>query len=465
MVEGVRVSARIVPRFFSKGPAGLSRFRRVLDVKFALCAALGALLLLAAYMAGERGRAGRNAEPAQEREEIAALPESRAPAARPPLAGEHPPVRTDETAEGGDLERRAFTVRKGSTLAAVLASANVSRQQTHDAAAALKEVFDPRSLQVGQRIDVALSKENDLEAMDLDLGLRSVGVQRGPDGRYRAFRKEKPVVARMASAKGEIRSSLYEAAARGGVPAPIVAELIRLYSWEVDFQREIQPGDGFHLAYEKFLGADGEALRHGDIVFAQLTLSGDEKPLYLFETQSGADYFDAAGRSARRALLRTPVDGARLSSRFGKRKHPILGFTRLHRGVDFAAPAGTPIMAAGDGVVVFRGNKGGYGRYILVRHNSRYSTAYGHLSSFKRGVTKSSRVRQGQIIGFVGSSGLSTGPHLHYEIHRNGRQINPLSVKMPSGRVLAGDELARFQRERERIDGMVAGLRVAVAPR
>lgn len=461
------MSARIVPRFSTKGPAGPGRFRRVLDPRFALCAALGAFLLLAAHVAGEFGKAGRKAEPTREREAVAALPEPRAPAARPPLAGERPPVRTDETAaaEGGDLERRAFTVRKGSTLAAVLASANVSRRQAHDAAAALKEIFDPRSLQIGQRVDVALSKENELEAMDLDLGLRSVGVRRGPDGRYRAFRKEKPVVTRTASAKGKIRSSLYEAAARGGVPAPVVAELIRLYSWEVDFQREIQPGDGFHLAYEKFLGAGGEALRHGDIVFAQLTLSGDEKPLYRFETPSGADYFDAAGRSARRALLRTPVDGARLSSGFGKRKHPILGFTKLHRGVDFAAPAGTPIMAAGDGVVVFRGNKGGYGRYILVRHNSRYSTAYGHLSSFKRGVTKSSRVRQGQVIGFVGSSGLSTGPHLHYEIHRNGRQINPLSVKMPSGTVLAGDELARFQRERERIDGMVAGLRAAAAPR
>ena len=456
------MSARIVPRFSSKGLAGSGRFRRVLDARFALCAALGALLLLAAYMAGEFGKSGRNAEQAQERDEVAALPEP-----RPPLAGEHPPARTDETAaaKGGDLERRAFTVRKGNTLAAVLATANVSRRQAHDAAAALKKVFDPRNLQIGQRIDVTLSKENDLEAMDLDLGLRNVGVRRGQDGRYRAFRKEKPVVARMASAKGEIRSSLYEAAARGGVPAPVVAELIRLYSWEVDFQREIQPGDRFHLAYEKFLGADGEALRHGDIVFAKLTLSGDEKPLYRFEMPSGTDYFDASGRSARRALLRTPVDGARLSSGFGKRKHPILGFTRLHRGVDFAAPAGTPIMAAGDGVVVYRGNKGGYGRYILVRHNSRYSTAYAHLSSFKRGVTKSSRVRQGQVIGFVGSSGLSTGPHLHYEIHRNGRQINPLSVKMPSGKVLAGDELARFQRERERIDGMVAGLRAAAAPR
>ena len=453
--------ARIVSRFASKGPAEPGSFRRVFNARFALCAALGGLLLTAGYMAAHFGdpETGRNAEPAQDK--VAALPEAPAPAARAPFAGERRPG--DETAEGGGEERRTFIVRKGSTLADVLASANVSRRQAHDAVGALKKVFDPRSLQIGQRIDLTLSKENDLEAMILDLGLRRAEVRRGPDGRYEAFGKEKPVVIRMAAAQGRIRSSLYEAAVRDGVPARIVAELIRLYSWEVDFQREIQPGDGFHLAYEQFLGADGELLRHGDIVYAQLTLSDDEKPLYRFETPSGADYFDAAGRSARRALLRTPVDGARLTSRFGKRKHPILGFTRLHRGVDFAAPAGTPILAAGDGVVVFRGNKGGYGRYILVRHNARYSTAYGHLSRFKRGVTKSSRVRQGQVIGFVGSSGLSTGPHLHYEIHRNGRQINPLSIKMPSGKILTGDALARFERERERIDGMVAELRATPA--
>lgn len=449
------MSARIVSRFASKGPA--EPVRRVLDVRFALCAAVGVLLLSAGYMAGHFGdpETGRNGGTAQD--EVAVLPEAPAPAARAPLAGERQPVHRDETATGDDGEQRTFTVRKGSTLAAVLASADVSRKQVHDAVGALKKVFDPRSLQIGQQIDLTLSKENDLEAMNLDLGLRRVGVRRGSDGRYQAFLKEKPVVTRVAAAQGRIRSSLYEAAVRDGVPARIVAELIRLYSWEVDFQREIQPGDGFHLAYEQFLGADGELLSYGDIVFAQLTLSDEKKPLYRFETSSGTDYFDTAGRSARRALLRTPVDGARLTSGFGKRKHPILGFTKLHRGVDFAAPAGTPILAAGDGVVVFRGNKGGYGRYILVRHNAQYSTAYGHLSRFKRGVTKSSRVRQGQVIGFVGSSGLSTGPHLHYEIHRNGRQINPLSVKMPSGTVLTGDALARFESAREKIDGMVAG--------
>ena len=452
---------RSVSRFASKGLAESGPFRRILNVRFALCAALGGVLLSAGYMSGSDPETGSSAGPTQG--EVAALHEVpvQFPAARAPFAGERQPVHGDEaaTGEGDDGERRAFTVRKGSTLAAVLASADVPRRQAHDAVGALKKVFDPRSLQIGQRIDLTLSKENDLESMNLDLGLRRVGVRRGSDGRYEAFRKEKLATTRLAAAQGRIRSSLYETAVRGGVPARTVAELIRLYSWEVDFQREIHPGDGFHLAYEQLLGADGELLRYGDIVFAQLTLSNDEKPLYRFETPSGVDYFDAGGESARRALLRTPVDGARLTSRFGKRKHPILGFTKLHRGVDFAAPEGTPIMAAGDGVVVFRGNKGGFGRYILVRHNARYSTAYGHLSAFKRGVTKSSRIRQGQVIGFVGSSGLSTGPHLHYEIHRNGRQVNPLSVKMPAGKKLTGDALARFERERERIDGLVAGLR------
>ena len=239
----------------------------------------------------------------------------------------------------------------------------------------------------------------------------------------------------------------------------MLAEIIRIYSWDVDFQREIQSGDRFEVAYERFVDDEGDVVRHGEVIFARLNLSGDLNALYRFESRPGSvDYFDEKGRSAKRPLLRTPIDGARLSSRFGKRRHPVLGYTRMHRGVDFAAATGTPIYAAGDGVVSYRGRKGGYGNYIRLRHSAGYNTAYAHMSRFKKGIALGSRVRQGQVIGFVGTTGRSTGPHLHYEILSNGRQVNPLTVKMPSGTRLGKKELAKFQSKRANIDALVAGL-------
>ena len=190
-----------------------------------------------------------------------------------------------------------------------------------------------------------------------------------------------------------------------------------------------------------------------------MTLSGSVKPLYEFELRPGrSDYFDDRGRSAKRPLLRTPIDGARLSSGFGKRRHPILGYTKVHRGVDFAAPTGTPIYAAGDGIITFRGRKGAYGKYIRIRHAAGYSTAYAHMSRYKKGVTQGRRVKQGEVIGYVGSTGRSTGPHLHYEILVRGRQTNPLTIKMPSGITLKGQDLARFQIKIANISALVSEL-------
>ena len=225
----------------------------------------------------------------------------------------------------------------------------------------------------------------------------------------------------------------------------------------MDFQRDIRPGDGFEVMFKRFHDAEGNLVHNGAIVHAALTLSGERRPIYLHTTADGrTGYFNEKGESARKALMRTPIDGARLSSAFGKRRHPVLGYSMMHRGVDFAAPAGTPIYAAGQGSIVYAGRKGAYGNYIRLRHNRLYATAYAHMRRFARGMAKGRRVKQGQVIGYVGSTGRSTGPHLHYEILREGRRVNPFKVKMPSGRKLTGKELERFLAARDDIDRQYA---------
>ncbi|MCG8511192.1 MAG: M23 family metallopeptidase, partial [Rhodospirillales bacterium] len=229
--------------------------------------------------------------------------------------------------------------------------------------------------------------------------------------------------------------------------------------WDVDFQRDIWPGDSFEVMWQRVYDDSGNLVHNGEILYANLNLTGTSHPIYRFEVEDGHfDYFNEEGQSARKALMRTPIDGARLSSRYGKRKHPILGFTKMHRGVDFAAPKGTPIYAAGDGRVEASGWNGTYGKYVRIRHNSEYSTAYAHMSRIARSAGKGKRVRQGQVIGYVGNTGRSTGAHLHYEILRGGRQTNPLKVRMPSGRKLKGEMLAKFQKVRAGLDTVFANL-------
>jgi murein DD-endopeptidase MepM/ murein hydrolase activator NlpD len=406
---------------------------------------------------------------------LAALEDSRMQTA-PVL--EHPPElilasTTPATAPGENSERNQATnpdkkrnlkVRSGDTLMSIMLSAGIDHGDANDAVTALRAVYDPKNLRVGQRIHLTLSKDIGLTEMRLDPSvLRQIAVRRDDARSFRAFETERTLTRRVDFAQGVIKSSLYKAAVNKDVPLSVLGELIRIYSWDVDFQREIQSGDRFEVAYERFVDNEDAVVRHGEVIYARLNLSGDEKALYRFETRPGSsrsvDYFDEKGRSAKRPLLRTPIDGARLSSRFGKRRHPVLGYTKMHRGVDFAAATGTPIYAAGDGVISYRGRKGGYGNYISIRHAGGYNTAYAHMSRFKKSVTQGSRVRQGEVIGFVGSTGRSTGPHLHYEILSAGRQVNPLTVKMPSGIKLGKKQFARFQANRAGIDALVAGIR------
>ncbi len=246
--------------------------------------------------------------------------------------------------------------------------------------------------------------------------------------------------------EGVITNSLYSSALEQGIKPNIIIEFARLYGFTIDFQRDIWKDDSFQIIFEEFKNEDGSLIETGDIIYANLNTKETDHQLYKFEYEENKiDYFDENGKSVKKTLMKTPINGARLSSSFGKRKHPILGFTKMHTGTDFAAPKGTPIMASGDGIITKASWCGGGGNCVKIKHNSTYQTVYAHMSKFGRGIKKGVRVKQGQIIGYVGSTGLSTGPHLHYEVIENGRKINSQKLKLPSGKILKGNLRKKFE--------------------
>ena len=254
--------------------------------------------------------------------------------------------------------------------------------------------------------------------------------------------------------EGIIKQSLYKSATNLDVKPNIIVQFANIFGFQVDFQRDIRKNDTFQILYEILEDEKGKFFGTGKIIFANLNLSGQENSFYKFEYGDNVDYFDKSGKSVRKALMKTPINGARLSSPFGLRKHPIDGFTKMHRGTDFAAPTGTPIMASGDGKVIRARWCGGGGNCIKIKHNSSYSTVYAHMSKFASGIFEGTRVKQGQIIGYVGSTGKSTGPHLHYEVIFNGKRINSQKLKLPSGKVLKDKNRKLFEVERIKIDVM-----------
>ena len=259
--------------------------------------------------------------------------------------------------------------------------------------------------------------------------------------------------------ESKITNSLYQTAISLKIKPNIIIEFARLYGFQVDFQRDIWKDDSFQVIYEEFLNKDEEVVETGNIIFANLNLQNEDLKLYRHEYEKNKiDYFDENGKSMRKTLMKTPINGARLSSSFGKRKHPILGFTKMHTGTDFAAPTGTPILASGDGLVVRAQWCGGGGNCVKIKHNRVYQTVYAHMSKFGKGIKKGARVKQGQIIGYVGSTGLSTGPHLHYEVIENGKKINSQKLKLPSGKVLKGDNRKVFEVEKIKIDVLKSNL-------
>jgi len=242
-----------------------------------------------------------------------------------------------------------------------------------------------------------------------------------------------------------ILQSLYKAATDQNIPPNTIIEFARIYGFQVDFQRDIRKGDKFQIMYEVFIDNQDKIIQTGEILFANLKLSGQDNSLYYFDKKNVQGHYNKNGKSVQKALMKTPINGARLSSSFGMRKHPIDGFNKMHRGTDFAAPKGTPIMASGNGIVKKAGWCGGGGNCVKIKHNSTYETVYAHMSKFARGIKKGVRVKQGQTIGYVGSTGKSTGPHLHYEVIVNGKRVNSQKLKLPSGRILKGKDRELFE--------------------
>jgi murein DD-endopeptidase MepM/ murein hydrolase activator NlpD len=357
--------------------------------------------------------------------------------------------------EGGPAteEKKDIVVGKGDTLMELLVRARVPRTEAHNAIAALKKYYDPRDLNPSQSITVFFHQDPavaDPQFRGLEIvkdKINTVSVSRTDAGDFTANQESREILTQQRAFEGVIDSSLYVSAKAAGVPDAVILDLIKMYSYHVDFQRDIQPGDSFRVLYQQSVTDAGDVIPGRSMVqYAQLTLGGVAMPLYTFKDSSGAvGFYDAKGKSAKKALMRTPIDGARISSGYGMRRHPVLGYSKMHKGVDFAAPKGTPIYASGDGVIEKMGPFSSYGNYIRLRHSGGMSTAYAHLSRFKSGLRAGARVKQGQVIGYVGSTGRSTGPHLHYEVMMNGKQVNPGSIKSQPGVQLAGKNLSTFK--------------------
>ena len=287
-------------------------------------------------------------------------------------------------------------------------------------------------------------------------------MTRAADGSFAANDTVKQLVSHVHRAGATINSSLYLSAMQAGIPADVVVQMIKMFSYKVDFQRDIHPGDSFEVFYDYYYTPQGQPAKDGNISYATMRLGGREIALYRYQPDPDepADYFDAHGQSAKGMLMKTPVDGARITSGFGMRFHPILGYSRMHKGVDFGVPIGTPVMAAGSGAIEFMGWESGYGKFVLLNNGNGYETAYGHLSRFAPGLHQGSRVRQAQVIAYSGMTGMATGPHLHYEIRINKVQVNPTKVKIAQGRKLQGRDLRDFLVMRLHIDSELASTKL-----
>lgn len=363
---------------------------------------------------------------------------------------------------GETLEPVVLEVKRGDTLLALLMRAGLAGPDAHVAVAAITPHLRPRDLRPGHELYVFRSTDpsRPLAAFAIEPSPdRRITVFAREDGGFTASVEEVERVRHLVRAEGVIASSFYEDLVNASVPPSLVMGLIRAFSNNVDFQRDIQGGERFAVMFERWRDPDGGLMDHGDVLFAELQAGGKSHRIWRFVKPDGSvDWFDENGVSVRRSLLRTPLDAARISSGFGIRRHPILGYSRMHQGVDFAAPTGTPVYAAGEGRVAFAGTRGGYGTTVVINHTGGVSTLYAHLSSIQRGLRPGSAVRQGQVIGRVGSTGMSTGPHLHFEVHRNRQPMNPAVAQVMPPQRLAGPALAAFQRERARAERQFAML-------
>ena len=360
-----------------------------------------------------------------------------------------------------------YEVQKGDSYQNILDSIELPSSEKEKFLKTVKKRKEIKLLKQNQQVYFKIDRKNDIKIIEFRIEiskkkdivfLRDVSLNK-----FSSKVIEKNLTRILKFKEGIIENSLYNTAIKLGIKPNTIIEFARLYGFQVDFQRDIWKGDSFQIIYEQYENEDGSLIESGDIIFSNLNIQGSDLNLYKFELEKKEiDYFDENGKSMRKTLMKTPINGARLSSPFGKRKHPILGFTKMHTGTDFAAPTGTPIMASGDGVVTRAQWCGGGGNCVKIKHNSVYQTVYAHMSKFGRGIKKGVRVKQGQIIGYVGSTGLSTGPHLHYEVIENGRKINSQKLKLPSGKTLKGKQRNKFEVNKIKIDvlksELIAGL-------
>jgi murein DD-endopeptidase MepM/ murein hydrolase activator NlpD len=419
-------------------------------------AGLGALML--ANNAGEETGAFVAAKPAvSDQRDVRDSALQTADLSLPPF-----PAALDNLEPLPAVSRRFAALQRRQTLSDLLDELGAPREEANAALYALfdRDLLDPRRLKPGLGVEVVF--HDDAGAQSLR-GLvvrpeegRALTVSRRGDGEFIARETRvrlEPEVRRVA---GTIDSSLYAAALAQGASDQQVVEFAQIFAYDVDFQREIRSGDRFEIVFEAMVDERGRPVQSGEILYAELNGRFTDRAFYRFTPSDDGitDYFDGKGESARKFLMKTPINGARLSSRFGMRRHPISGYSRMHKGTDFAAPTGTPVYAAGNGVVERASRYGGYGKYVRIQHANDYETAYAHLSRYGPGVKKGRRVKQGDIIGYVGSTGASTGPHLHYEVLIDGKQVDAMSLKLPTGRKLDGGILEEFEIAKARIDGL-----------
>jgi murein DD-endopeptidase MepM/ murein hydrolase activator NlpD len=373
--------------------------------------------------------------------------------------------KADEEDSDDAFDRRTITARGGEAIDMLIKGAGVDVVQSALIAESVAKVTKTKRLRAGEELRLALTPSA-VEEGSLDVAKLSLFYQGGPEltlarsseGGYIASDKPVPAESNSDDSPGEranVYLSTYRAAESQDLPADFVTKFLKIHSYDVDFKQRVRAGDGFELFYD-LIQDDQGAEKPGELLYAAFTVGGETHGYYRFRTPDGAvDYYDEKGSNSKKFLMRTPVKAARLTSGFGYRKHPLLHTLRLHSGVDWAGPVGTPILASGNGTIEVAGREGGYGNYVRIRHANGYKTAYGHMLRFAEGVAKGVKVRQGQVIGFLGNSGLSTGPHLHYEVLVNNRFTNPLSIKIPRSRQLQGRLLSDFRKEKARIDDLM----------
>jgi murein DD-endopeptidase MepM/ murein hydrolase activator NlpD len=355
----------------------------------------------------------------------------------------------------------SLSLRKNEGINPLLRRAGFNASQAYQAVLEIENKINLNKLPIGLEVKILSPKDSNTSAFSFKLNNKfNLYAILDKNFSWTSFKAIRPVKKETLLISGEIKSNLYLSAQEVSLPEDTLMEFVQLMGYSVDFQRQIQKGDTFKILFnQSFDVLDNRRIGLEKISYAELNVSGESFKFFRYLGNEGNfGYYDLDGQSARKALMRTPINGARLSSGFGMRKHPIKGFSAMHKGVDFGAPSGTPIFAAGDGVLEKVGWVNGYGRYILIRHNSTYKTAYAHMRGWAKGIRRGAKVYQGQVIGYVGSSGNSTGPHLHYEILINGQQTNPLNVKMPSGKPINKNEMHKFLKEIENILNKVINL-------